>query len=89
MSLAYCPLGFFKLDLLILYEAFLWTLVFGKRANKVELYLENDWKCNYRMLGFFSISFEGSFINFFCRDYWMSWNVQRTPHATKRHQTLA
>ena len=25
----------------------------------------------------------------FWGDYWMSWNIQRTPHATKRRQTLA
>ena len=42
ISLVYRPLGFFELDPLSLYEEFLWTLVSGKWANKVELYLEND-----------------------------------------------
>ena len=41
-KLSVLPLGFFELDPLSLYEAFLWTLVSGKQVNKVELYPEND-----------------------------------------------
>ena len=36
------PLSYFELDPLSCLEAFLWSLVSGQLANKVELYLEND-----------------------------------------------
>ena len=80
--LAYRPLGYLHFNSLSFFEAFLWTLVCGQCANKVELYLKNDQKCSYWKQRFFPFQSRETLLSFF----WRLSDVLECSANTSRHQ---